>query len=145
MCDLSSRGKFASKFEAETSLGNWICFWDPFYIELLGLCVHIWLLGVGEPNPRVLDARKAPCQLSYISDPFLFPQIFLLSDLRKKESPPLSSYCFGALLKTVYKLKCVCTGVQHSQSSLSYERNASSEWTLACLRTIPLQRDISTT
>lgn len=35
------------------------------------------------------------------------------------------------VLRIVGKWKCQCSGLQHSQLGLSYERNASSEWTLA--------------
>lgn len=59
---------------------------------------------------------------------FFFPsQIFLLHNLRKNFWLLI---VLVHMLRIVGKLKCLCSGLQHSQSSLSYERNASSEWTL---------------
>lgn len=145
---ISSCGNFASKLEAGTSLGNWIVYLEP---------LSCW-------NSRVVPPRRAPgCWGSQHKGPAcstsnmptkLYPRpifFFFSTDFFFFSISWERNHHFWLLvvlvhvLRIVDKLKCLCSGLQHSQSSFSYERDASSEWTLATLGITPLCRNVPAT
>lgn len=76
---------------------------------------------------------------------FFSPQIFFFSISWERNHHFWLLVVLVHVLRIVDKLKCLCSGLQHSQSSFSYERDASSEWTLATLGITPLRRDVPAT
>lgn len=144
---ISSCGNFASKLEAGASLGNWIVYLEP---------LSCW-------NSRVVPPHGAPgcwgsqhkgsaCSTSnmptklYPRPIFFFSTDFFFSSITWERNHHFwLLVVLVHVLRIVGELKCLCSGLQHSQSSFSYERDASSEWTLATLGITPLCRNVPAT
>lgn len=145
-CVISSCGNFASEFEAGTLLGNWIVYLEPLScwnsrVVLLHRAPGCW--GSQHKGPAC-STSNMPTKL-YPRPIFFFLHRFFFSITWERSHHFWLLIVLVHMLRIVGKLKCLCSGLQHSQSRLSYERNAGSEWTLATLGITPLPRDVPAT